>query len=52
MEPSSAWNYANPNGRIFQFQEKQDTFWQEETPGWLTEIDMFEIGGKAKRIAG
>ena len=26
------------------------SFWfqQDETPGWLTEIDVFEIGGKAK----
>ncbi len=23
-------------------------FWREETLGWLTEIDVFEIGGKAK----
>ena len=26
------------------------SFWfqQDETPGWETEIDVFEIGGKAK----
>ena len=26
------------------------SFWfqQDETPGWVTEIDVFEIGGKAK----